>query len=86
MANTGGMSREDKFDVYRKMENGEYRKVILKDGKLKGFIFTGEVDNPGVYIYIMKNEIEVDKLESPLLYGSISFSDLHSPARIRTFQ
>ncbi|MCD6133066.1 MAG: hypothetical protein B5M53_03640 [Candidatus Cloacimonas sp. 4484_209] len=83
---TGGMSREGKFDVYRKMENGEYRKVILKDGKLKGFIFTGEVDNPGVYIYIMKNEIEVDKLESPLLYGSISFSDLHSPARIRTFQ
>ena len=31
---TGGMGKEDKFDIYRKFENGEYRKIILKDGKI----------------------------------------------------
>ena len=74
---TGGMGKEDKFDIYRKFENGEYRKIILKDGKLKGFIFIGEVNNPGVYIHIMKNEIEVERLKSSLLHGTISYSDLH---------
>ena len=74
---TGGMGKEDKFDIYRKFENGEYRKIILKDGKLKGFIFIGEVNNPGVYIHIMKNEIEVERLKSSLLHGTVSYSDLH---------
>ncbi len=74
---TGGMGKEDKFDIYRKYENGEYRKIILKDGKLKGFIFIGEVNNPGVYIHIMKNEIEVERLKSSLLHGTVSYSDLH---------
>ena len=74
---TGGLSREDKFDIYRKFENGEYRKIILKDGKLKGFIFIGEVNNPGVYIHIMKNEIEVERFKSSLLHGTVSYSDLH---------
>jgi len=74
---TGGMGKEDKFDIYRKFENGEYRKIILKDGKLKGFIFIGEVNNPGVYIHIMKNEIEVERFKSSLLHGTVSYSDLH---------
>jgi len=75
---TGGISKEDKFNVYKKTTNGEYSKIILKEGKLTGFLFTGEVNNPGAYLYIMKNEIEVDKLKKPLLYGTISYSDLHS--------
>lgn len=82
---TGGISKEDKFNVYKKTTNGEYSKIILKEGKLTGFLFTGEVNNPGAYLYIMKNEIEVDKLKKPLLYGTISYSDLHSSTRKRTF-
>jgi NAD(P)H-nitrite reductase large subunit len=74
---TGGISTEDKFDVMRKTFNGEYRKIVLKDNLLKGFVFIGEVNNPGVYIHIMTKEIEVKNLKEKLLDGTISYSDLH---------
>jgi NAD(P)H-nitrite reductase large subunit len=82
---TGGISKEDKLDVYKKTTNGEYSKIILKEGKLKGFLFTGEVNSPGVYLHTMKNEIEVGKLKNPLLYGTISYSSLCSSIRKRMF-
>jgi len=78
---TGGISKEDKFDVHRKNVNGEYRKIVLEKGKLRGFILMGEVESPGVYLYIMKNEIEVSKLKTSLLYGSISYSELYPSVR-----
>ncbi len=78
---TGGISKEDKFDVHKKNVNGEYRKIVLEKGKLRGFILMGEVESPGVYLYIMKNEIEVSTLKNSLLYGSISYSELYPSVR-----
>ncbi len=78
---TGGISKEDKFDVHRKNVNGEYRKIVLEKGKLRGFILMGEVESPGVYLYVMKNEIEVSTLKSSLLYGNISYSELYPSVR-----
>ncbi|RKX54301.1 MAG: hypothetical protein DRP50_04570 [Thermotoga sp.] len=78
---TGGISKEDKFDVHRKNVNGEYRKIVVEKGKLRGFILMGEVESPGVYLYIMKNEIEVSNLKNSLLYGSISYSELYPSVR-----
>lgn len=74
---TGGISAEDKFDVIRKGDNGEYRKVVLKDGVLKGFIFIGDVREPGAYLYAMENEIRVTALLDKVLDGSLSFNDFH---------
>ncbi len=78
---TGGISREDKFNVYKKDTDGEYRKIILKDGKLRGFVFIGEVENPGVYLHIMKNEVDISTLKDPLLCGTITYADLHPSLR-----
>lgn len=74
---TGGISTEDRFDVIRRSFNGEYRKVVLKDGALKGFVFIGEVREPGAYLYAMENELKVTHLLDKLLDGSLSLSDFH---------
>jgi NAD(P)H-nitrite reductase large subunit len=77
---TGGISTEDKFEVIKRVQDGEYKKIVLKDNILKGFVFVSEVTNPGVYTYIMTNEIEVKNLKDKLLDGAISYSDLHRKA------
>ncbi len=73
---TGGISNKDEFDVYRLKTVGEYRKIILKEGKLKGFILLGDVKNYGAYTYLAKRKIKVGDRISDLLYGSININRL----------
>jgi len=79
---TGGMSIEDKFDVIRKVSDGDYRKIVLRDGVLKGFIFIGEVKEPGAYLYAMENQLKVSHLLDKLLDGNLSLADFHKKVYI----
>lgn len=72
---TGGMSVEDRFDVIRKKADGEYKKVALRDGVIVGFIFIGEIKEPGAYIYAIENEIKVTPFLDKVLDGSLSVND-----------
>ncbi len=73
---TGGISKEDKFDVYTVKSDYEYRKIILEDGILKGFIVIGDVSNYGAFTYLAKERIDVSKIKDELLYGSVSMNYL----------
>lgn len=70
---TGGISTEDKFEVYKEHLAGEYRKILIHNDKLAGFVFVGEVDSPGVYLFIMKNKIDVVGNINLLLKGALSY-------------
>ncbi len=72
---TGGISNRDEFDVYEKENGLEHRKIMLKDGKLVGFILIGELANAGAYTYIAKKRIKVDDKINKLLYGTITIND-----------
>lgn len=74
---TGGMSVEDRFDIIRINAPDRYVKVALRDGMLKGFIFIGEVNEPGAYIYAMEREIDIKRLLDKVLDGSLTLRDLH---------
>lgn len=76
---TGGISTRDEFDVYRKVSDGEYRKIIVNKGKLKGFVFVGEtVESPGAYLKFMKEEVDISNLIVPVLNGTLSHIDQYS--------
>ena len=76
---TGGISTRDEFDVYRKVSDGEYRKIIVNKGKLKGFVFVGEtVESPGAYLKFMKEEVDISNLIVPVLNGALSHIDQYS--------
>lgn len=81
---TGGISTTNQFNVYKRHLNGDYRKIVINEGKLVGFIFIGKVQNPGVYLYIMKEQIEIERYINLLLDGSISYSALY-PGVARVF-
>ncbi|HCL90312.1 MAG TPA: hypothetical protein DHW70_03215, partial [Candidatus Atribacteria bacterium] len=78
---TGGISTEDKFEVYKEHFAGEYRKILIHNNKLVGFVFTGEVDSPGVYFFIMKNKIDVSENINLLLKGALSYPIIYPSIR-----
>lgn len=78
---TGGISTEDKFEVYKEHFAGEYRKILIHNNKLVGFVFVGEVDSPGVYLFIMKNKIDVSENINLLLKGALSYPIIYPSIR-----
>ncbi|MCE5192637.1 FAD-dependent oxidoreductase [bacterium] len=75
---TGGLSTHDEGEVYRHASDGEYRKIAVKDGKLRGFVFVGEgAENPGVYLRMMKEKTDISSMIDPVLYGTVTHADLY---------
>jgi NAD(P)H-nitrite reductase large subunit len=60
------------------VSDGEYGKIVVKDGRLRGFVFVGEgVNNPGVYLRIMRDQTDISTMINPVLNGTISHVDLY---------
>jgi len=75
---TGGLSTHDEGDVYRNVSDGEYHKIAVKDGKLRGFVFVGEgAVNPGVYLRMLREQTDISTMINPVLHGTIAHADLY---------
>ena len=48
-------------------KRGYYRKVVLKDGIIKGFISAGSIEHSGVYNVLIKNRVNVSSIKEVLL-------------------
>ena len=73
---SGGISNKNQFDVYKVTLTNEYRKIILKNGVLKGFVLIGDVGNYGAYTYTAKRKIKIGDKINKLLYGSLNINRL----------
>ncbi|MGE4413583.1 MAG: hypothetical protein AB7E45_07870, partial [Candidatus Caldatribacteriota bacterium] len=78
---TGGISTENKFEVYKEYFAGEYRKILIRDNRLVGFVLIGAVGNPGVYLFMLKNQIEVNGKINLLLKGAMTYPVIHPSLR-----
>ena len=62
----------------RNVSDGEYRKIAVKDGKLRGFVFVGEgAINPGVYLRMTREQTDISSMINPVLQGTITHADLY---------
>jgi NAD(P)H-nitrite reductase large subunit len=66
----------DGFRVLTRLDGSNYRKIVIRDGKLVGFILTGSINGAGLMTGIMRAGIEVTDLEERLLNGNIGLIDL----------
>lgn len=75
--NSGG------FDVLSALdkEARTYRKFALRDRRLKGFILAGEVARAGIFLHLMRREIDVGAFAEALLKKDFGYADL--PAELR---
>lgn len=65
------------FEIIKKFdkENKIYKKFALKDGKIAGVILVNEVERAGIYLNLIKNDVDVSPFKDKLLKSN-SFTDL----------
>lgn len=73
----------DDYDVLveLKPEKTVYKKILLKDGKIVGFIFLGDIEKAGIFFHLLKNHIDVSDFKDVLL--SEDFGIVTLPEQLR---
>lgn len=71
-----GRILEEEGDVVKvKEDKNQYKRILLKDGRVEGILFQGNIANGGIWQYLIKNKIDVSKVEKDIF--DISFADFY---------
>lgn len=57
------------------MDRGTYKKAILVDGKLQGLLIQGDISNTGIYLELIKNQVDVGALGKSVF--DLSYADFY---------
>jgi len=60
---------------------GTYRRIVLKEGRVVGALFTGDIRRAGIVTGLIREQVEVDGLEDLLLNGDLGLLSLPSDYR-----
>lgn len=72
-----GRGVEEEGDVVIEREDSHnYRRAILRDGKLDSILLQGKIDYSGIYQYLIKNEIDLSGIKKDIFH--LSFADFYS--------
>lgn len=70
----GNIREEEGDKVVEQEDSKNYKKAVVRDGKLKGILLQGDISHSGIWQYIIKNEIDVDFKENIF---DITFADFY---------
>jgi NAD(P)H-nitrite reductase large subunit len=81
----GDVNPEDTSDyevlVELKPEKPVYKKILLEDNKIVGFIFLGDLEKAGILFRLLKNHVDVSEIKEALL--SEDFGIVTLPEQLR---
>ena len=63
------------MDVFMKEGGESYRKIVIRAGRVMGFIFVGNVSGAGLLLSLMKRKAEVPHDPLDLLNSRVSLQD-----------
>lgn len=69
---------DDSYEVITEKHDDIYRKVVLKDGRLAGMVFSGDIEKAGIAYNLMKDGVNVDDFKRALVadnFGLISLPE-----------
>jgi len=85
----GIMNPEDIGDyellVERQPEKTVYKKILLKDDVIVGFIFLGDIEKAGILFHLMKNHVNVGEIKEKLLSENFGIVTLPESLRQKLF-
>jgi NAD(P)H-nitrite reductase large subunit len=55
------------YEVLIKEKDGEYKKIVIKDGRIIGAVFVGNIDRVGIYCGLIKEGMDVSGFKERLL-------------------
>jgi len=58
-----------------------YKKILLKDNRIVGFIFLGDIEKAGIFFRLLKNHVDVGEIKDMLL--SEDFGIVTLPEQLR---
>lgn len=70
----GNIREEEGDKVVEQEDSKNYKRAVIRDGKLKGILLQGDISHAGIWQYIIKNEIDVDFKENIF---DITFADFY---------
>ena len=78
---------DESYEIIREVHDDIYRKIILKDGKLAGMVFAGDIEMSGIIYNLMKDGTDVTDFKEALVaddFGLTSLPDEVRKARLAT--
>lgn len=58
-----------------------YKKIVIKDNRLVGFVFAGDIEHSGIFNWLLRERIDVSAFSASLLKDNFDLIDL--PAELR---
>jgi len=85
-----GNVNPEELDNYEVMvehqpEKTVYKKILLKDGAIAGFIFLGDLEKAGIFFRLLKNHVDVSEIKDRLLSEDFGIVTLPESIRQKMF-
>ncbi len=58
---------DDSYQVLSRKGNGDYRRVVLKNGRVAGMVFAGDIERSGIVFNLMKDKVDVSRFPEVLV-------------------
>ncbi len=71
----GRIRPEEGDDIRIKEDRTQYKRVILKDGKVEGVLLQGDIAHAGTWQYLIKNQIDVSGIGKDIF--DVSYADFY---------
>ena len=71
----GKIQPEEGDQIQIKEDKTQYKRVILKDGKVEGVLLQGDISHAGTWQYLIKNKIDVSGIQKNVF--DINFADFY---------
>lgn len=71
--------------VEHKPEKTVYKKILLKDNLIAGFIFLGDIEKSGILFRLLKNHVDVNDIKDKLLLEDFGIVTLTEQLRQKMF-
>jgi len=85
----GNVNPEDISDyevlVNQHPEKAVYKKILLKDDVIVGFIFLGDIEKAGILFHLLKNHVDVSEIKDKLLSKDFGIVTLPESIRQKMF-
>lgn len=74
----GIVREEDGMEVLLNADANKkiYKKVVLKDGCVKGAVLLGKIENSGVYLELIRKKVNVSSIKEELLNDSFNYAKI----------
>lgn len=71
----GRIKEEEGDEILEKEDQKQYKRIILRDGKVQGIQLLGDISNAGFWQYLIKNQVDISCIKKDVFH--ISYADFY---------